>query len=111
MKKTTTAILGLALSFAAQAQTAEGLLNSSHLEPQSTDSATTIIMYQSCQAARKGINAGDFADAVHTHYKAYNWSKANFDSLIDAGYGYAKDRAGSDCAQLIFDVIDGMAKK
>lgn len=63
-------------------------------------------MMQACEASRAGIKGIDFAKAVYAHYRAYNWAQANFDSLIDAGYGFAGDNPRSDCAQIAIDVID-----
>ena len=108
LKKTTAALLGLALSFTAHAQTATSFLDSSHLVAKNVNGASAIIMLQACQASRKGISAYDFAQAAYKHYKPYGWSQAQFDRLIDPAYDFADQAKGSDCAQMAINVIEGM---
>jgi hypothetical protein len=108
LKKTLAALLGVALSFTATAQTAASFLEGSHLVAKNTNGASAIIMIQACQANRKGISAYDFAQAAYKHYKPYGWSKAQFDRLIDPAYDFSEQAKGSDCDQLAINLIEGL---
>ncbi|WP_147200799.1 hypothetical protein [Pantoea sp. CCBC3-3-1] len=106
MKKTLLAIVAIAISFAANAQTASQLVNGPQLEGHSSNSVNAAIMMTACKAGREGINGPALAKAIYSHYHYLNWSQASFDQLIDGGFQFADENPKSDCAQIALNLID-----
>lgn len=106
MKKTTAAILGLALSFTAHATSVSDIINGTRLTAKSSLGISIIVAEMACKAGHANLDGAAFAQGIYKHYSALHWSQASFDQLIDTGFEFADQHPTADCGQIAINMLD-----
>ena len=106
MKKTTAAVLGFALSFAAHAASVNDIISGTHLTSKSSLGTSIIVAEMACKAGHANLDGAAFAQGIYRHYSALHWSQASFDQLIDTGFEFADQHPTADCGQIAINMLD-----